>query len=64
MSPAGDVTVDANNHYLYDAEGRLCAATTLEGAIGYLYDAAGKVKENSGVRNGVSSSTLLVNAAD
>ncbi len=41
MSPAGDVIADANNRYLYDAEGRLCAATTLEGAVGYLYDAAG-----------------------
>ena len=38
---AGDVIADANNRYLYDAEGRLCAATTLSGAVGYLYDAAG-----------------------
>ncbi|MGA1982948.1 MAG: RHS repeat-associated core domain-containing protein [Acidobacteriaceae bacterium] len=38
---AGDVSADVNNTYLYDAEGRICAASTLSGAIGYLYDAAG-----------------------
>jgi RHS repeat-associated protein len=40
---AGDVTQDNQNAYLYDAEGRVCAAENLyTGAItGYVYDAEG-----------------------
>jgi RHS repeat-associated protein len=39
---AGDVTQDLLNSYLYDAEGRLCAAMTAGPSYtGYVYDAAG-----------------------
>ncbi|MGO9317041.1 MAG: RHS repeat-associated core domain-containing protein [Terracidiphilus sp.] len=39
---AGDVTYDGLNQYLYDAEGRLCAAMTSGPSLtGYLYDAGG-----------------------
>ena len=39
---AGDVTQDPLNSYLYDAEGRLCAAMTAGPSYtGYVYDAAG-----------------------
>jgi RHS repeat-associated protein len=39
---AGDVTYDGLNQYLYDAEGRLCAAKTAGPSLtGYVYDAAG-----------------------
>jgi len=39
---AGDVTQDPLNSYLYDAEGRLCAARTAGPSYtGYIYDAAG-----------------------
>ena len=39
---AGDVMADGLNSYLYDAEGRLCAARNSSGVMtGYIYDAAG-----------------------
>jgi len=39
---AGDVTQDPLNSYLYDAEGRLCAAKTAGPSLtGYIYDATG-----------------------
>ena len=39
---AGNVTYDGLNHYLYDAEGRVCAVSNFVGTItGYIYDAAG-----------------------
>jgi RHS repeat-associated protein len=39
---AGDVTQDPLNSYLYDAEGRLCAAKTAGPSYtGYIYDASG-----------------------
>ena len=39
---AGDVTYDGINHYLYDAEGRICAVQSYGGSLtGYVYDAAG-----------------------
>ncbi len=39
---AGDVTQDPLNSYLYDAEGRLCAAKTAGPSYtGYVYDASG-----------------------
>ena len=39
---AGDVTQDPLNSYLYDAEGRLCAAKTAGPSLtGYIYDASG-----------------------
>jgi len=39
---AGDVTQDALNSYLYDAEGRICAVKTAGPSYtGYIYDAAG-----------------------
>ena len=39
---AGDVTYDGLNSYLYDAEGRICAAKNSVGSLnGYVYDAAG-----------------------
>jgi RHS repeat-associated protein len=39
---AGDVTQDPLNSYLYDAEGRLCAAKTAGPSYtGYIYDAGG-----------------------
>lgn len=38
---AGDVTYDGLNHYLYDAEGRICSVKNQSGALtGYVYDAA------------------------
>jgi RHS repeat-associated protein len=42
--PAGDVTADTTNQYLYDAEGRLCAVANVKfgnSMIGYLYGADG-----------------------
>jgi RHS repeat-associated protein len=42
--PAGDVTYDGANNYLYDGEGRLCAVQTGGNggpATGYLYNAEG-----------------------
>ena len=42
---AGNVTQDANNRYVYDPEGRLCAVESLVGGTGateYLYDAEGR----------------------
>ena len=39
---SGDVTQDPLNSYLYDAEGRLCAAKTAGPSLtGYVYDASG-----------------------
>jgi RHS repeat-associated protein len=38
---AGNVLYDGVNHYVYDAEGRLCAVQALAGMTGYLYDAGG-----------------------
>ena len=45
--PAGDVTADTTNQYLYDAEGRLCAVANVKfgnSMIGYLYGADGDAR--------------------
>jgi len=42
MDAAGEVQADGLNHYLYDAEGRICAVqNSVGGLTGYVYDAAG-----------------------
>jgi len=39
---AGDVTYDGTTHYAYDAEGRICAASSATGGyVGYIYDGDG-----------------------
>jgi YD repeat-containing protein len=38
---AGNVLKDANNQYVYDPEGRLCAVVNSNKAVQYIYDASG-----------------------
>ena len=60
---AGNYIYDAvsNNQYLYDADGRLCAAHTAGGMTGYIYDAGGN-RVAKGVLSTMScDSTLVVN---
>ncbi len=62
---AGDVTYDGGNQYVYDAEGRICAAYQVpiagvtSGWTGYLYDAAG-----NRVAKGTLSNVTAGNACD
>jgi RHS repeat-associated protein len=49
---SGNMTDDGENAYLYDAEGRICAATDYLGIMtGYLYDAAGNRVAKGSLQN-------------
>lgn len=64
---AGNITIDGNNQYVYDGEGRICAVQSVDpvtgtfvGAwTGYLYDAAG-----NRVAKGTLSNVNASNACD